>query len=101
MIRSFYDVLPEHAPRVDQELIVGVEEQRGLVLANNAPSGLSPTDIPLVDNGRGKFGKILTSVCLSGIPASQTQLGLNERMQRLCWTAHRMTSCSFYHRRGD
>jgi len=72
-IRSFYDVSPELVPTVDQKLIVGLEEWRGSVLAGNGLSGLSPTDIPLVDNGRGKFGEILTSVCLSGIPTSQTQ----------------------------
>ena len=52
-IRSFCDVSSELAPRVDQKLIVGLEEWQGLVLAGNGLSGLSPTDIPLVDN-RGR-----------------------------------------------
>jgi len=74
VICSFCDVSPELAPTVDQKLIVGLEEWRGLVLAGNGLSGVSPTDIPLVDNRWEKFEKILTSVCLSRIPASQTQL---------------------------
>ena len=72
---SFCDVLPELAPSVDQKLTVDLQGWRGLVLAGNGPSGLSPTDIPLVDNRGKKFGKILTSVCLSRIPASQTPVG--------------------------
>ena len=76
-IRSSYDVSPGPAPTVDQKLTVDLEGWRGLVLVGNGLSGLSPTDIPLVDNGREKFRKILTSVCLSRIPASLTQLGLN------------------------
>ena len=71
-VRPFCDVSPELAPRVDQKLIVGLEEWRGLVLASNGLSGLSLIDIPLVDNRREKFGKIPTSICLSRIPASQT-----------------------------
>ena len=62
------DVSPELAPTVDQKLIVGLEEWRGL--AGNGLSGLSPTDIPLVDNRRENFEKILTSVFLSRIPTS-------------------------------
>ena len=62
MICSFCDVSPELAPTVDQKLIVGLEEWWGLVLTGNGLSGLSPTDIPLVDNRREKFGKIPTSV---------------------------------------
>ena len=85
MIRSFCDVSPELALTVDQKLIVGLEEWQGLVLPGNGQSGGSPTDIPIVDNWRGKFGKILTSVYLSGIPASQTRPGLNDLAQRLCW----------------
>ena len=100
-IRSFCDVLPELALTVNQKLIVGLRDWRGLVLAGNGLSGPSPADIPLIDNRREKFEKILTSVCLSRIPASLTQLGLNEPAQRLCWIAHRTMSCSFYHRRGD
>jgi len=92
---------PRPVPTVDRKLIVSLEEWRGLALAGNGLSGLSPTDIPLVDNGRKKFGKILTSVYLSRIPASQTQLGLNDPAQRLFWIAHRTMSYSFYHRRGD
>ena len=82
-IRSFYDVSLELAPTVDQKLIVSLEEWRGLVLAGNGLSGVSPTDIPLVDNRREKFEKILTSVCLSRIPTSQTQSGLNDQEQRI------------------
>ena len=70
-IRSFCDASKELVAIVSQKLIVGLEEWRGLVSAGNGLSGLSPTDIPLVDNKK-KFGKILTSVCLSRIPASQT-----------------------------
>ena len=84
VIHSFCYVSPELAPTVDQKLIIGLKEWRGLVLAGNKLSGLSPTDIPLVDNRREKFGKIPTSVCLSRIPASQTQSGLNDPAQRLC-----------------
>ena len=98
---SFYDVSPGFAPTADQTLIVGLEEWQGLVLTSNGLSGPSPTDITLVDNRRKKFGKVLTSVYLSRIPASQTQLGLNDPAQRLCWIAHRMVSCSFYHHRGN
>ena len=58
-IPSFCDVLPELAPTVGQILIVGLEEWRGLVLTGNGLSGVSPTDIPLVDNRREKCGKIL------------------------------------------
>ena len=94
-IRSSYDASQDFVLIVDQKMIVGLEEWRGLVLAVNGLSGLSPTDIPLVDNRREKFEKILTS-CLS----RQTQSGLNDPAQRLCWIAHRMTSYSFYHR-GD
>ena len=100
-VRSFCDVLPELAPTVGQKLIVGLEEWRGLVLAGNGLSGLSPADIPLVDNRREKFGKILTSVCLSRILTSQTQLGLDDPAQRLCWIARRMMSCSFHRSRGN
>ena len=82
-IHSFYDVSPGLAPTVDQTLIVGLEEWQGLVLASNGLSGLSPTDIPLVDNKMKKFEKIWTCVCLSRIPASQTRLGLNDPAQRL------------------
>ena len=78
------DVSPELVTTVDQKMIVGLEEWRGLALAGNGLSRLSPTDIPLVDNRREKFGKISTSVCLSRIPASQTQSGLNDPAQRLC-----------------
>ena len=48
--RSFYDVSPGLAPTVEQKLIVDLEKWRGLVLASNGLSGLSPADIPLVDN---------------------------------------------------
>ena len=54
-IRSFYAFLQELAPTVDQKLIVSLKEWRGLVLTGNGLSGLSPTDIPLVDNMRKKF----------------------------------------------
>ena len=67
-IRSFCDILLELASTADQKLIVGLEEWWGLVLTGNGLSGLSPTDIPIVDNERGKFEKILTSVYLSGFP---------------------------------
>ena len=100
-ICPFYDVFSEFVSIVDRKLIVGLEEWRGLVLTGNGLSGLSLTNIPLVDNRREKFGKILTSVCLSRIPASQTQLGLDDPTQRLCWIAHKMTSCSFHHSRGN
>ena len=53
-ICSFCDASQELAPIVDQKLTVGLEEWRGLVLANNGLSGPSPTDIPLVDNRREK-----------------------------------------------
>ena len=71
MICSFYDVSPELAPSVDQKLTVDLEERQGLVLAGNGPSGLSPTDIPLVNNMREKSGVILTSVCSLRALASQ------------------------------
>ena len=100
-VHSFCDILSELAPTVDQKLIVGVEEWRGLVLAGNGLSGLSPTDIPLIDNRRERSEKILTSICLSRILASQTQLGLDNPAERLCWIAHRTMSCSFYRRRGN
>jgi len=100
-IHPFCDILPELAPIVDQKLIVSVEEWRGLVSVGNGLSGLSPTDIPLVDNRRKKSEKISTSFCLSRILASQTQPGLSNLAQRLCWIAHRTMSCSFHHRKGD
>ena len=78
MIRSFYDASQEPTLIVDQRLTISLEEWRGLVLVGNGLSGLSPTDIPFVDNRRKKFGKISISVCLSRILASQTQLGLND-----------------------
>ena len=56
-IRSFCDASSELAPRVDQKLIVNLEEWQGLVLAGNGLSGVSPTDIPIVDNGRGEVWK--------------------------------------------
>ena len=62
-ICSFCDALQDLVPIVDQKLIVGLEEWRGLVLAGNGLSGPSPTNIPLVDNRREKSGVILTSVC--------------------------------------
>ena len=68
----FCDILLELASTADQKLIVGLDEWRGLVLTGNGLSGRSPTDIPLVDNRREKPGKVPTSVCLSGILASQT-----------------------------
>ena len=71
-IRSFCDASQDLVLIVNQKLIVGLEEWRGLVLAGNGLSGLSPTDIPLVDNRREKSRKIPTSVCLSRILASQT-----------------------------
>ena len=86
MIHSFCDVSPKLAPTVDQKLIIGLEEWRGLVLAGNGLSGLSPTDSPLVDNRREEFGKILTFVCLSRILASQTQP--SDSARRLWWSAH-------------
>ena len=94
MICSFCDVSSELAPRVNQKLIVGLEEWQGLALAGNGLSGLLLTDIPLVDNRKDKFEKIPTSVYLSGIAASQTRPGLSD-------LAHRMMSWSFHHRRGD
>ena len=100
-IHPFHDVLPELASTVDQKLIVGLEEWQGLVPTGNGLNGLSPTDIPLVDNRREKSGKISTSVYLSRILASQTQPGLSDLAQRLCWIAHKTMSCSFHHRRGD
>ena len=93
-ICSFYDVSPELVMIVDQKLIVGLEKWRGLILAGNGLSGLSPTGIPLVDNRRKRF------IYLSIVPADQTHLGLNNPAQRLFWIAHRMMSCSFYHHRG-
>ena len=78
MIRSFYDASQDLVPIVDQKLIVGLEEWQGSVLALNGLSGLSPTDIPLIDNRREKSGKVPTSICLSGILASQTQPGLSD-----------------------
>ena len=88
MIHPFCDASPELVPIVDQKLTVGVEERRGLVLTGNGLSGLSPTDIPLVDNRREKSRKILTSVCLSRILASQTQPSLNDSARRLWWSTH-------------
>ena len=49
-IRFFCDASQDLVPIVNQKLIVSLEEWRRLVLAGNGPSGLSPTDIPLVDN---------------------------------------------------
>ena len=98
---SFYDVSPGLIPTVDRKLIVVVEEWRGLVPAGNGPSGLSPTDIPLVDNRRKKSGKIPSSVYLSRIPASQAKYGLIDLVQKLLWIAHRRMSCSFYPCRKD
>ena len=100
-IRSFCDASQDFVPIVDQKLIVSLEEWRRLVLSGNGLSGLSPTDIPLVDNRREKFGKISTSVCLSRIPASQTQLGLNDLARKLYWIANRAMPYSFPHRRGS
>ena len=77
-IYPFCDALPELAQIVNQKLIVGLEEWRGLVLTDNGLSGLSLTDIPLVDNRREQSGKVPTSVCLSRILASQTQPGLSD-----------------------
>ena len=71
MIHSFCDASQDLVPIVDQKLIVGLEEWRGSVLASNGLSGLSPTDIPLIDNRREKSGVISTSVCLLRILASQ------------------------------
>ena len=71
-ICPFCDASPELVPIVDQKLAVGVEERRGLVLAGNGLSGLSPTDIPLVDNRREKSGVIPIPVCLLRILASRT-----------------------------
>ena len=71
MIHPFCDASPELVPIVDQKLTVGVEERRGLVLTGNGLSGLSPTDIPLADNKRVKFGVNLTSVCSLRTLASQ------------------------------
>ena len=100
-IHSFCDASQELAPIVDQNLTVSLEEWQGLVLTGNGLSGLSLTDIPLVDDRREKSEKIPTSVCLSRILISKTQPGLNDLAQRLCWIAHRMMPCSFHHRRGD
>ena len=82
-IRSFFDASQELAPLVDQKLTVSLEEWRGLVLAGNGLSGPSPTDIPLVDNRREKFGVIPTSVCLLRTLASRTQPSLSDSAQRL------------------
>ena len=62
-IRSFCDASQELVPIVYQKLIVDLEERRGLVPTGNRLNGLSPTDIPLVDNKREKSGVSLTSVC--------------------------------------
>ena len=67
-IRSFCDASQELVAIVGQKLIVGLEEWRGLVPAGN---GLSPTDIPLADNKREKFGVNLTFVCSLRTLASQ------------------------------
>ena len=76
---SFYDVSPGPVPIVDQKLIVVLivvlEEWQGLVPGGNGPSGLSPTDISLVDNRRKRF------VYLSIISSNQTRLGLYNRAQ--------------------
>ena len=71
-ILSFCDASQDLVPIVDQKLIVGLEEWRGLVLAGNGLNGLSPTDIPLADNKREKFRVNLTSVCSLRTLASQT-----------------------------
>ena len=68
-IRSFCDASQDLVPIVDQKLIVGLEKWRGLLLDGNGLSGLSPTDIPLVDNRREKSRKIPTFICLSRILA--------------------------------
>jgi len=52
VIHCFCDASPELVPIVNQKLTVSLEEWRGLVLAGNGLSELSPTDIPLVDNRR-------------------------------------------------
>ena len=62
-IRSFCDASQELVAIVGQKLIVSLEEWWGLVPAGNGLNGLSPTDIPLADNKREKFGVNLTSVC--------------------------------------
>ena len=100
-IRSFYDASQVPAPIVNQKLIVGLEERRRLVLTGNGLHDLSPTDILLVDNRREKSRKILIFVCLLGILASQTQLGLSDLAQSFCWIVRRTMPCSFHHRRGD
>ena len=87
-ICSFCDASQELAPIVDQKLTVGLEEWRGLVLAGNGLSGLSPIDIPLVDNRREKSKKISTSVCLLRTLASRTQPGLSDSVQRFWWIVH-------------
>ena len=95
VICFFCDASQELAPIVDQKLTVGLEEWRGLVLADNGLSEPSPIDIPLVDNRRKKF------VYLLAIPANQTRSGLNDPAQRLFWIVYRTLSCSFYPRRKD
>ena len=70
-IRSSYYASQELVPIVDQKLIVDLEERLGLVPAGNGLNGLSPTDIPLADNKREKFGVNLTSVCSLRTLASQ------------------------------
>ena len=67
----FYGVALGHVSIVNQKLIVDLEEWRGLVIAGNGLNGLSPTDIPLADNKREKFGVNLTSVCSLRTLASQ------------------------------
>ena len=83
VIRPFCDALQEPVPIVDQKLTVGLEEWRGLVLVGNGLSGLSLTDIPLVDNRREKSKNILTSICLLRTLAGQTQPSLSDSVQRL------------------
>jgi len=58
-----------------------VEEWRGLVLTGNGLSGLSPSNIPLVDNRREKSG--VTPVCLLRTLAGRTYLSLSDSMERL------------------
>ena len=71
MRRFFCDASSGLVPTADEKLIADPGRWRRLALAGNGPSGLSPTDIPLVDNRRKRF------VYLSTIPADQTRLGLN------------------------
>ena len=58
MIRSFCDTSQDLDLIVDKKLIASLEKWRGLVPSGNRLNGPSPTDIPLVDNRREKFGKI-------------------------------------------